>query len=1179
MTGPGAEMPFLEHLEELRIRLIRALAAIVVGFGIGLWLVQRFQLVTLLKQPIAPYLASTGGKLAVLSPTDPVMIVLKLGFITGVVLVSPIIIYQIWAFLAPALYDRERKAIMPALGFGLVLFLTGSSLGYFYLLPQALRVLFSFQSEALALVITYNEYFSFVLQIVLAMGISFELPLVIILLAAVGVISPMGLHRFRRYAMVLCMFAGAILSPGTDVLSMIMMTVPLWLLYEVGFVGAWVIDRRRRRAATAAVIFFALFAMPDRAAAQQPVPPPKPGQPVQRGPGDTLPPDSTRVRPGQAVDTATARRLGLPTGPSYTFAPDDSTLAELQLLEGYEATRYRSDSATVLADERRIFLDSKAMTRRGTTTLEADSILYQETTCLIEASGTPNLFDGETVLTGGGGIRYDTCIRRGVVTKALTSFKQNSSDWFLRGNLAQDSSASRVYASSSDITSCDLPEPHYHFSAKEVKWIAQTIMIARPAVLYVRDVPVLWLPFVWADGRPGRHSGILIPRFGLNDIVRPNGGYDRQITNVGYYWAANDYLDFTARLDFYDNRYVQYGVAGQYRWLNRFVSGSIAYNQQHENTGSSSTNIRWDHRQNFDLSTSLNLSLNYASNSQVVSDNALDPLLSTQQILSSANFSKRFAWGNVNLGANRRQPLSPGQPTTMQLPALAISPKPIDITRDITWSPGFSITNDLTNNSPIFPTQVRVLPGGGKDTLSSTFDQRATAVNFDTPVRFGGWDFRNSFAYSDQKRNGSLTAIPIKIPDPSTPDPTDSIVVAQTFAGDFSSSFDWETGINLPTLFRSSWKLQPVLGVANASAIGPFAIRNRNTNGDWVFQGKRFNLGVTSSPTFFGFFPGFGPIARIRHSVSPTISYTYNPAASVSQEFARAIVGPGLPVSTRTPATQTLSIGLSQNIEGKAKKAAGDTTVADSTEQDQSRKYRLLGITTSAVSYDFEQAKQPGRNGWTTQTVTNTFQSDLVPGFNLSLTHDLWNGPVGFDASHFDLFLSSATTGFAVSSGTVNAVLRLFGLAKPAKQGTNEPPPPSYIASQTRNGRPPSFYTSDNNALQPGFSSRRFTANFNYTLSRTRPTAASSQPTRQNLGFSTSFAPTPLWTVSWSSQYNITDKDFESNVVRLERNLHEWRAAFNFVRNANGNFSFYFSIFLSDMPEIKGDYNQTTFER
>jgi hypothetical protein len=193
----------------------------------------------------------------------------------------------------------------------------------------------------------------------------------------------------------------------------------------------------------------------------------------------------------------------------------------------------------------------------------------------------------------------------------------------------------------------------------------------------------------------------------------------------------------------------------------------------------------------------------------------------------------------------------------------------------------------------------------------------------------------------------------------------------------------------------------------------------------------------------------------------------------------------------------------------------------------------------------------------------------------------MWNGPVGLNTSHFDLFLQSATTSFAISSGTVNAVLRLFGLAKPAKEGTqtNDQPPPSYVAGQTRNGRPPSFYASDNNGLQPGFSNRRFTANFNYTLSRSRATSAFSQPSRQNVGFSTTFSPTPLWTVSWSSQYNITDGDFESNVVRLERNLHEWRAGFNFVRNANGNFAFYFSIFLSDMPEIKGDYNQTTIER
>src|SRR5689334_24880613 len=130
MTGAPGEMPFLDHLEELRQRILRSLGAVVVGFGIGLWLVQQFQLVTLLKRPIAPYLL--GGKLVVTSPTEPVMIVFKLGFLVGLVLASPIILWQTWAFLAPALYEREKRALVPALFVGLGLFLTGSILAYLF---------------------------------------------------------------------------------------------------------------------------------------------------------------------------------------------------------------------------------------------------------------------------------------------------------------------------------------------------------------------------------------------------------------------------------------------------------------------------------------------------------------------------------------------------------------------------------------------------------------------------------------------------------------------------------------------------------------------------------------------------------------------------------------------------------------------------------------------------------------------------------------------------------------------------------------------------------------------------------------------------------------------------------------------------------------------------------------
>ena len=158
----------------------------------GLWIVQRFQFVTLLKQPIAPYLPT--GRLTVLSPTEPVMIVLKLSFFIGLVLASPVLLYQIWGFMSPALYEKERKAFVPALLVGTLLFIVGATLGYVFVVPQALRVLFSFQSAALQPMITYDAYFGFVLQILVGLGLSFEIPLVITILAAFGLVTPAALQ-------------------------------------------------------------------------------------------------------------------------------------------------------------------------------------------------------------------------------------------------------------------------------------------------------------------------------------------------------------------------------------------------------------------------------------------------------------------------------------------------------------------------------------------------------------------------------------------------------------------------------------------------------------------------------------------------------------------------------------------------------------------------------------------------------------------------------------------------------------------------------------------------------------------------------------------------------------------------------------------------------------------------
>jgi Tat protein translocase TatC len=1161
-------MPFLDHLEELRWRILRSLGALVAACALGLWLVQRFQLVSILKQPIAPYL--TNGKLVVTSPTDPVMIVFKLGFLVGLVLASPVILWQTWAFLAPALYEREKKALVPSLFVGLVLFLTGATLAYLYVVPQALRVLFSFQTEAIQPFITYDAYFGFVLQVVLALGLSFELPLVMIMLAWLGVVGPSELGRFRRYAMVGAFAAGAILSPGTDIVSMVMMTLPLLLLYEVGLAGAAVVHRRRRRAEIAAAVVVVLGIGWGATPAGAQVPVRRQGVPTQadsvRARTDSLR-DSTRAKAGQPLDTTTAKRLGIPTAPSRSFPQPDSVITELLARPGYQQTRYMADSATVFVNEQRVLLQGEALTKRQESTLEADTITYQRNSCVLDAHGDPHLFDGDQVLVGQG-IRYDTCRRRGIVEDALTNFSEGSTVWFLRGNVAQDSSTSRIFAGSSEITSCDLPTPHYHFAAGEMKWISRNVLVARPVVLYVRDVPILWLPFIFQDIRPGRRSGILVPQFGLNDLVRPTRTYNRQITNVGYYWAPNDYLDFTARLDWFANRYVQYGVAGQYRWLNRFISGSAAFNEQRQIDGASALTLRWDHRQEFNLTTSLNFSLNYASNNAVVRQNAIDPLQNTQQITSSLNYSKRFGWGTLTLGGNRRQSITDG--SVQQLfPALTLSPSPIALGSDITWSPGLSFTNNTTSNDPL-PTITRILPGGIVDTLSRTADTRVTAFNFDTPIRFGSFNWSNSVQVQDQTSTAP-DSFGVRVPDLSTPDPNDSLLVSQLANGSFQSSIDWDTGINLPVLFRGSWKLQPVLGIANSTS-GPFAIRNRATNGDFVHQGKRFRFGATASPTFFAFFPGIGPLSRIRHSVSPVITWNYQPAADIPIEFAQAISQNGQPVELRSDASQAVTVSLSQTFEGKKKPPAGDTASVTDV------KTRLLSISTSPVTYDFEQAKKPGRSGWATQTITNSLLSDMLPGFNLSLTHDLFRGTAGSDTAKFAPFLQNVSASFAISGATFRAIGSIFGLGGKGSAGKKEQVPTSYVAQSGRRPRPGGFFSTTQAPLRPA--GRSFSANFNYSLARTRPIpgVTTTTPDRQSLGFSTNFSPTPFWSLSWSSQYNITDNEFESQVVRLERDLHEWRASFNFVRNPNGNFAFYFSISLTDLPELKFDYDQTTFE-
>jgi sec-independent protein translocase protein TatC len=244
-------MPFLDHLEELRWRLLWILGALVVGVLIAFYLVVQYDVISILSRPILPFLQ--GRKLVYTSPAHPFSIAMTTSFALGTIFALPVILYQVWAFLSPALHAHEKKVVFPVVIGAAALFLAGVSLAYFVVLPLTLGFLAGFQAGSLEPMITAQEYFSFAISMSLAFGAVFELPIAILGLTALGIVTPGMLTKFRRHATVLCVVASAFITPGADLVSLVAMAVPLYFLYEVSIVLSSMVNRRRERRAAAAL--------------------------------------------------------------------------------------------------------------------------------------------------------------------------------------------------------------------------------------------------------------------------------------------------------------------------------------------------------------------------------------------------------------------------------------------------------------------------------------------------------------------------------------------------------------------------------------------------------------------------------------------------------------------------------------------------------------------------------------------------------------------------------------------------------------------------------------------------------------------------------------------------------------------------------------------------------------
>ncbi|HKP53444.1 MAG TPA: twin-arginine translocase subunit TatC [Chloroflexia bacterium] len=225
------ELPLREHLVELRSRLIKAALAVIITTGISL---------TFAEQEVS-LLASLAGKdhhLIALKPTETFVAYIKVAFITGIAASMPIIVYQLFRFMAPGLQKREKQWILWSLPGITLFFVLGVLFCYFIVLPSALEFLLNFGGGIVVSTPTVSEFLSFVTRFLFAVGIAFETPLIVFMLAKLGVATPKRLSKFRRWAIVLAFVIAAIITPTPDPINQVIVAIPIIILYEIGVLFA-----------------------------------------------------------------------------------------------------------------------------------------------------------------------------------------------------------------------------------------------------------------------------------------------------------------------------------------------------------------------------------------------------------------------------------------------------------------------------------------------------------------------------------------------------------------------------------------------------------------------------------------------------------------------------------------------------------------------------------------------------------------------------------------------------------------------------------------------------------------------------------------------------------------------------------------------------------------------------
>ncbi|MEQ1857360.1 MAG: putative LPS assembly protein LptD [Longimicrobiales bacterium] len=933
---------------------------------------------------------------------------------------------------------------------------------------------------------------------------------------------------------------------------------------------------------------------------------------AQGGPGADQQADSTRQQILERL-----RRLGrAPGSDSVLYVQDsvrlaqaaegvrpgagaglDSVAAALSAIPGYSLTEYRGASADFRAEERVLVLRADSVVRARVVQegmqVEADSsITFDQATGLVRMEG-PSTFtppQGDPVESNT--MVYDLDQARGSALDAQTSYMQQGSRWLVRGDMpfaAQDSS----FMSHARFTSCDLEVPHSHFETDEIKIVGGRVLVARGVRLHFADVPVFWLPFVAQSLSSGRASGLLTPRFSVNDIVRTSGGYRRRVSNLGFYWAMSDYSDALFAMDWFSQTFFSVTGSTQYRFNSQFLEGNANARRYWREDGGTELSFDTRHTWRPDERTNLLLSGRYASSNAFVRENSFNPREVTQSIDSEGGINRRFGWGSLSLAANRQQYLSDDR-TEWTLPSANLSLVPVTLFRapptdahfwnNMTWSGSSSARRSTVD---------RLRPDTFVVAQASTV---RSAGSVSSNLSLGRLTLSQNVDFSQDET--------LRVPEAylllgSGADPADLLRTSP--ARDIAqANLGWSASVNYQQQLIGSTTITPRLTVSG----NMFRSDTSSVASDFVSAPSRVSFGAQLKTDIYGFYPGFGGFEAVRHKLSPSFDYQWSPESSPSalqaQVFGSRALRPQNAAAVTlnqtweakrrsdAPTAEADSTGLAVNATPLAPPsgAPAGATPAGPRRVQQAQIVNLLALRTSVVRYDFVQADSTGNflQGFETTRLANQISSDILRGLSVSTDHELFEDTKNTGGAVIDRRFAPhlAQVNLSFSLGSSSAFFRWIGLSGDA---TDEGPAPE---AEGPIGLPGIQGSTDESRVIPtaGGASRTVTgsdrgsaggwnASFSYSLQRPRD---GTRPASQMLTGSLQLQPTDAWTLAWQTAYDIEAGSFNDHSIRLTRDLHEWQANFDFLQTATGNWSFRFEVSLLANRDLKFDYDQQNLD-